>query len=629
MKLRNHLLLWFAIIGLLPLAVVLVFANQYYRSVYLAEVDGEMHEELRRLSTGIDQQFHHQRNLLRALGSTSLMQRFIDELENVIKGGHVTRDYRVAKLQLKRFLLNLEPVVGELAVIRVLDPEGNTVVQVSYGGPSKPELESLLPYPLLEVEVSPAFGAQLANLPDGEIAYLRLPQRAPLQRDLRPPILDAVWPLPLNGQRAYLVYSTTGGRFDRLLALTPRLRDAKIDIIENPSEDATTLRWLFSDQPPLMFSGKRRDDLPIPDAVRRYVAEGGSSAVVRGKHNRWLFTEYLPYPDRLTAWVLSLRLDNAQIGGQFRVIGYGLLALTLVMGLFSILLATLAARRLARPVTQLARNMRNYAHGVPVAGPLRSWSSEVNTLESEFTQMIASLEKAREARKHAERKLVKSARLASIGEMAAGIGHELNNPLTNILSLAKLITRDATRCPEVAEDAEAIIAETRRAAHVVKGILNFSRQIEPVYEQVKVREWIETCARRAEAALEGKGITLLIEADDSLVMMADRYQMEQVLLNLLQNAIYVSPQGGTIRITTQADDGWLRVRVIDHGTGIDPQIKERLFEPFATSKPVGDGSGLGLSISLGIVEMHGGQLQLGDNDAGGCTAEIKIPMVKT
>ncbi len=628
MKLRNHLLLWFAIIGLLPLAAVLFFANQYYRGVYLAEIDAEMQEELRRLAASIDQQFHHQRNLLRTLGSSSLMQRFTDELEDVIDGGHVTRDYRIAKAQLKRFLLNLEPVVGEPAVIRVLDPEGNTVVQVNYGGFSKPELESLLPYPLSEVEVSPEFSARLDSLPDDEIAYLRLPQRAPVQQDIRRPILDAVWPLRLNGRRAYLVYSSTGRRFDRLLALTPRLRHAKIGIVENASEDATQLRWIFNDEPPLFFSGKRRDDLPIPAAVRSYIGGGGSKSVISGEHYRWLFAEYFPYPDRLMAWVLSQRLDNTQIGGQFRVISYGLLALTLVMALFSILLASLAARRLARPVTQLARNMRNYASGVPVSGPLRSWSSEVNTLEWEFKQMIASLEKAREARKRAERKLVKSARLASIGEMAAGIGHELNNPLTNILSLAKLITRDAAKCPEVAEDAEAIIAETRRAAHVVKGILNFARQIEPVFESVRVREWIETCVQRAAAALEGKGIVLLIEADETLEMVADRYQMEQVLLNLLQNAIYASPQGGDIRITAQEDDGWLQVCVIDHGTGIDPQIEERLFEPFATSKPVGDGSGLGLSISLGIVEMHGGQLRLGNNEAGGCTAEIRIPRVR-
>jgi len=178
MKLRNHLLLWFAIIGLLPLVAVLFFANQYYRGVYLAEVDAEMHDELRRLAASIDQQFHHQRNLLRTLGGARLLQRFVDELETVIDAGHVTREYHLARAQLKRFLLNLEPVVAELAAIRLLDHQGNTVVQVNYGGRSKPELESLLPYPLLEVEASPAFSARLARLPDGEISHLRLPQRS-------------------------------------------------------------------------------------------------------------------------------------------------------------------------------------------------------------------------------------------------------------------------------------------------------------------------------------------------------------------------------------------------------------------------------------------------------------------
>ncbi len=630
MKLRNHLLLWFAIIGLLPLAAVLFFANQYYRGVYLAEVDAEMHDELRRLAASIDQQFHHQRNLLRTLGGARLLQQFVDELARVIEAGQVTREYHLARAQLKRFLLNLEPVVAELAAIRLLDHNGNTVVQVNYGGRSKPELESLLPYPLLEVEASPAFSARLARLPDDEISYLRLPQRALGPQDgAGPPIFDAVWPVKFGGHRAYLVYSSSGERFDRLLALTPRLRGAQIGIVENESGEAGKLRWIFNDDPPRYFSSSREGEIPIPEAVRRYVQQGGSKPVVADDDYRWFFVEYFPYPDRLVNWVLSQRIDQARLGGQFRAIGYGLLALTAVMGLFGVLLAGLASRRLARPVTQLASNMRNYANGVPMSASVRSWSSEVNALESEFKQMIASLEKAREARSRAERKLVKSARLASIGEMAAGIGHELNNPLTNILSLAKLIERSGGDCPEAVEDARAIIEETQRAAHVVRGILNFARQIEPVYEPLNVRDWIDTAARRIASALEKKRIELAIDAPADLTVEADRYQLEQVLLNLLQNAIYASPAGETIRITAEAADGWLVVRVIDHGGGIDPAIEERLFEPFATSKPVGEGSGLGLSISLGIVEMHGGHLKLGNNDEGGCTAEIAIPLERT
>lgn len=629
MKLRNHLLLWFAIIGLLPLAAVLFFANQYYRGVYLAEIDREMHDELRRLSASIDQQFHHQRNLLMTLGRARFVQQFVDELGRVIDAGQVGREYHLARAQLKRFLLNLEPVVAEVAAIRILDHKGNTVVQVNYGGLSKPELESLQPYPLLEVEAGPAFSRRLATLPDGEVSYLRLPQRLPAQRDgIRPTLFDAVWPLTVGKRRAYLVYSSSGERLDRLLALTPRLRKSRIGILENVSGDPASLRWLYNDEPPLAFTSRVRRPLPIPDTIREFIADGGTRPVRNDARHRWFLAEYFPYPDRLLNWVLSFRLDQRQLGGQFRVISYGLLALTAIMGLFGVLLAGLASRRLARPVTQLAKNMRNYANGVPVAEPVRSWSSEVNALEAEFKQMIASLEKAREARSRAERKLVKTARLASIGEMAAGIGHELNNPLTNILSLAKLIERSAGDCPDAVEDAREIVEETQRAAHVVRGILNFARQIEPHFETVNVRDWVETSVHRLGSKLEQKAISLKSEIDPDLTLEGDRYQLEQVLLNLLQNAIYVSPEGGEIRIEAEAADGWLRLRVIDHGGGIDPEIEERLFEPFATSKPVGKGAGLGLSISLGIVEMHGGRLELRNNEEGGCTAEVAIPQVR-
>ena len=499
----------------------------------------------------------------------------------------------------------------------------------NYGGLSKLELESLQPYPLLEVEASPAFSRRLTRLPGGEVSYLRLPQRLPTQRGgSRPTLLDAVWPLTVGKRRAYLVYSSSGERLDRMLALTPRLRKSRIGILENASGDPASLRWLYDDEPVLAFTSRVRRPIPIPDTIRKFIVEGGSPMVMSDARYRWFLAEYFPYPDRLLNWVLTFRLDQSQLGGQFRVISYGLLALTAIMGLFSVLLAGLASRRLARPVTQLARNMRSYANGVPMSDSVRSWSSEVNALESEFQQMIDSLEKAREARSRAERKLVKTARLASIGEMAAGIGHELNNPLTNILSLAKLIERSAADCPRVAEDAREIIEETQRAAHVVRGILNFARQIEPRFESFGVRDWIETSVHRLASKLERKAIELKIEADPALMVEGDRYQLEQVLLNLLQNAIYVSPQGTEIRIETEAADGWLRLRVIDHGGGIDPEIEERLFEPFVTSKPVGKGAGLGLSISLGIVEMHGGRLALRNNDEGGCTAEMEIPQVR-
>ncbi len=623
------MLLWFAIISLLPLAALLFFANQYNQRVYLAEVDREMQAELRRLAASIEQQFHQQRNILDSLADAEVVTQFARELEWVITRGSVTWEYAAARARVERFLFNLQPVVAEKAAIRILDHRGNTVVQANYGGLTKPELESLLPYPLLEVEPEPGFSRKLEALPDDEISYLRFPHGStPSGETVESSILDAFWPLELAGHRIYLVFSSAGERFDRLFALTPRLRGGKIGVVENDADRTMVARWIFNDTPTLAFSSHPATLTALPPPVLSFIGRGEDKAIVRGEHFRWFMTEYFPYPDRLLSWVLSIRLNNEKLTGQFKVVSYGLLALTVVMLLLGFLLARLASRRLAKPITHLARNMRNYANGVPMTAPVRSWSSEVNELDRSFQQMITSLEQAEQLRNKAEKRLIKSARLASIGEMAAGIGHELNNPLTNILSLGKLIKRSASGEPEIAEDAEAILAETRRAEHIVKGILNFARQISPVYEQIDVREWLERCVQRMAGKLVEQQVTVEIKVDEELVVQADRYQMEQVMLNLLQNAIHASPQGSVIRIVASVLSGWLVIRVIDQGSGIDADVEDRLFEPFATSKPVGEGSGLGLSISLGIVEMHGGHLQLKNNDDGGCTAEISIPLVK-
>lgn len=618
------MLLWFGIVGLLPLILVLLLANQYYRSVYLAEVDDEMQMELDRLGASIKQQLQYHQNLLRTLASSAQVNRFANALGEAVTDGQVGRDYGEIKRRLELFLLNLQPVVAERATIRLLDGNGNTVMRVNYGGFRLPELEGLPPYPLFDVEADSDLAMQLARLPEGEVSYLRLPPAS----DRQSPLLDAVWPVEQRGYRLYLVFSSDGERIDRLLALMPRLREAKISIVEVGRSSQEPLHWIYNDDPPVKLTGEQREPVPVPPVLQLYAENDAETVKVEGG-KRWYLGEFYPYHDRLLSWILALRVEGSRLAGQFRLISYGLLALTLLVALLSFLLANLAARRLSRPVTQLARNLRSYALGVPMTSPLRTWSSEMNELDRSFRQMVANLERARQARSQAEQRLVKSARLASIGEMAAGIGHELNNPLTNILSLAKLIRRHAKTCPDVVEDAEEIINETQRAAHIVRGILNFARQIEPVYSMIDARGWLESCIQRVQTFSDAKAVTFRLECPDSLAFEADRYQMEQVMLNLLQNAIHASPVGGVVEVLAKEVSGWFVLQVTDAGGGIDPAIAGRVFEPFVTSKPVGEGSGLGLSISLGIVEIHGGRLQLSSNEGGGATAEIRIPMRKS
>jgi len=212
--------------------------------------------------------------------------------------------------------------------------------------------------------------------------------------------------------------------------------------------------------------------------------------------------------------------------------------------------------------------------------------------------------------------------------MAAGIGHELNNPLNNILSFSKLIERDTPSLnADTQEDLQGLRNEVERAGRIVKGILNFARQVPPEYTQFDLTVWLnDTLLLVQPEAHKCHVKTVLLDAPD-VQMEGDRQQLQQVLVNLLMNAIQASEPNTTVELSAEIiEPGIVKVLVSDQGSGIDDSQRDKIFDPFYTTKKVGEGSGLGLSISLGIVQYHEGQLSLLNNDKGGVDAILALPL---
>jgi two-component system NtrC family sensor kinase len=197
-----------------------------------------------------------------------------------------------------------------------------------------------------------------------------------------------------------------------------------------------------------------------------------------------------------------------------------------------------------------------------------------------------------------------------------------------MLSLAKLIKRDIDPANQRSQqDVEALIDEGHRASRIVGGILNFARQVEPEYRPIQLADWIGTTVALVAQAAREASVSLQASVAEGLSLEGDPNQLQQVLVNLLLNAIQASEAGGEVRIEAEAiGDEQVEIRVIDGGSGIDPRIMDKLFDPFFTTKPVGEGSGLGLSISLGIVEHHGGRLHLQPGPSGGVAAIVRLPV---
>ncbi len=228
-------------------------------------------------------------------------------------------------------------------------------------------------------------------------------------------------------------------------------------------------------------------------------------------------------------------------------------------------------------------------------------------------------------------RLLETERLAAIGELVAGVAHEVNNPLGSISAFAQLLLRDPTLGTEHRESIEVIRSETQRASQVVRDLLAFARRAPAERNAVDVNELVERSLRLRGFQLTSARIELVTELDSQVPAIdGDGRQLQQVLLNLITNAIQaMAPRGhGTLTVRTLGGtDATVTIEVSDTGTGVPVHARAHIFEPFFTTKPEGEGTGLGLSVSYGIVASHGGEIRLADRPPGaGATFVVTLPV---
>ncbi len=239
--------------------------------------------------------------------------------------------------------------------------------------------------------------------------------------------------------------------------------------------------------------------------------------------------------------------------------------------------------------------------------------------------LIARVERTIKALTENQARLIQAEKLASMGQMAAGIAHEINNPLGVVLMYSHLLKDELPEGDPGRADAERIIAEADRARTIVRGILNFARQEKVDRHPTDINALLKESAGAILATSPNGGIRIEFALDPSLgLQMVDGGQLRQVFDNLLKNATEAMPRGGRIRIATLDEEGEFAVSIADSGPGIPPENLPRMFLPFFTTKKVGTGTGLGLSVCYGIVKMHGGTIQASNNPDGGACFTVRI-----
>jgi signal transduction histidine kinase len=235
-----------------------------------------------------------------------------------------------------------------------------------------------------------------------------------------------------------------------------------------------------------------------------------------------------------------------------------------------------------------------------------------------------------EAQRLAENRLVQAAKLAAVGEMAAGIAHELNNPLTSVTGFAELVMDDLPQDSPSRPDLDLVVREARRARDVVRRLLDFARQSESAHANASLNQVVEDVIMLTRHLIHTNGVELSLYFQEDLPWVSmDENQMKQVLLNLVHNALQAMPTGGEMEIRTataqKVGREGVMVSVRDTGVGIPPENQTRIFEPFFTTKAGRGGTGLGLSVTYGIVSDHGGEIELVSQPGLGSTFTVWLP----
>jgi two-component system NtrC family sensor kinase len=286
---------------------------------------------------------------------------------------------------------------------------------------------------------------------------------------------------------------------------------------------------------------------------------------------------------------------------------------------------TFLARHILKSLNRFMGYTARIASGdfTPIT-PARGYRDEFTELALHVNRMVRELDRH-------QRTLVESHKLRAMGTLVAGVAHELNNPVNNILLTASLLEEDypSLKEEEREEMFHDLVSQADRTKRIVANLLDFARKSETKVEALDIREIVEDTVRLIGNQIRLKKVRLITDTPEDLpAVHGDRQLLSQVLTNIILNALDVLPEKGEIHISFSPDrrDGFLAVDITDNGPGIPDHIMSRIFDPFFTTKPKGKGTGLGLSVSRGIVHRLGGYLLAESRLGRGSTFTVLLPV---
>jgi two-component system NtrC family sensor kinase len=377
----------------------------------------------------------------------------------------------------------------------------------------------------------------------------------------------------------------------------------------------------------------------------------GSTAVIRNEPTCSNGGCHAHPPGQSVLGVLDIVYPLTELDKTIKTNTIQIVGLVLVFVILAaILVSTLVQRIVFRPLGDLKEGSERLAEGDlehPI--PVRS-DDELGQLAESFNSMTRRLRKSRaelqdwgrtleqkvEEATHdlqiAQAEAARSEKLASVGLLAAGIAHELNNPLTGVLTFSHLVRKQMPDDSPEAEDMDLVIQETKRCAAIIRRLLDFAREKTPEKKYSDINGLINETTHLISQSAQVADIDIILDLDEALpAVWVDEDLAKQVIMNMLVNAQHSIEEGGRITVKTRVrlDDDkndMVEISITDTGCGISEENMQRIFDPFFTTKGVGKGTGLGLSVSHGTIVAHGGAIEVSSEVGTGTEFRVYLPI---
>ncbi len=410
----------------------------------------------------------------------------------------------------------------------------------------------------------------------------------------------------------------------------------------NQAEGSLQLRWVWLDAPP---GSESAPDVPAHELVplpRRNEIVLVRRDAEEGEDRHYTYALAAAPSARTGALEISESLEEERrYVAQSVVTNVGTL-LTLA-GLGGLILFGLGALVLGRPIRKLVERARQIAAGglggrldLPQRDELGVLARELDLMSERLAEAAARVRTEGDARLRALEQLRHADRLTSVGKLASGIAHELGTPLNVVLGRARMIEAGEVEGVDARRSAAIVAEQVDRMSAIIRQLLDFARPASATKAALDIRGLLRETVALLGPTAKKRGVTLAAEPGVPLVVSADGRLLQQALLNLSLNAVQASPQGSEVRLSARAVEAvpperggeagpHVAVEVEDRGGGIATETLPRIFEPFFTTKDVGEGTGLGLSVSWGIVREHGGWIAVDSTPGEGSRFTVMLP----